>query len=289
MKKTGYRWSRGIEVVLIFMLSGLALGATSGSADAAAKNRRNGHKDCAFCHISNDPATDSQLFPDGMEPSQACLECHKYRKSHHPVNFVPERGLYRDDEENPLPLYEDEIRCLTCHQFHADRSSLKLLRGGPYADRRQICFTCHYEEQYAGINPHKMIDSNGNRTEVDGKPVCLVCHRSVPVQDGYTPRVNFKAEIAFLCWRCHPPMPDSFIKSHFLARPSLKTREIMRRTEVENGVSFPLLNRGRVTCSTCHNPHQKGVILYGAARAGEDEHDRLRMPPDQICGGCHDK
>ncbi|TAN40305.1 MAG: hypothetical protein EPN25_08070 [Nitrospirae bacterium] len=289
MKKAGHRRSRGIGVMLIFMLACLVLTAAERSADAAAKNRKNAHKECVFCHISNNPEADAQLFPNGIDPSQTCLECHNYRTSHHPVNFVPDRVLFTDGEENTLPLYDDEIRCLTCHQIHADINSRKLLRGGPYTDRREICFKCHYDEQYAGINPHKMIDSNGDRTEVDGKPVCLVCHRSVPVQDGYTPRVYFKAEVAFLCWRCHPPMPDNFFKGHFLAKPSSKTLGIMRKTEVERGISFPLLNRGRVTCSTCHNPHQKGVILYGPAKAGEGEHDKLRMPANEICAGCHEK
>lgn len=290
MKKMGNGLVK-VFALCVMIAAGMGLLIYDTPADAAEKNRqrKRAHKECVVCHISNTPEADSSLFPDGAEPSLICLDCHNYITSHHPTGFVPDRPLFSENDENPLPLYNNEIRCLTCHQIHHEKRSRKLLRGGPYADRREICTKCHYDEQYAGIDPHDMLDSNYQIKEVNGAPVCLMCHTAVPEQDGITSKVNFRAEIAFLCWRCHPPMPDGFSKDHFLVRPSLATREAMRRSENDNGISLPLLNRGRITCSTCHNPHEKGVIQFGPARAGEDEHDKLRMPPDKICSGCHDK
>ncbi|MBA4373276.1 MAG: hypothetical protein C0402_10515 [Thermodesulfovibrio sp.] len=276
-------------LVASIIVAGLLVCDTPADASAKNRNRKKAHRECVVCHISNTPGADVSLFPEGAEPSLVCLDCHNYTNSHHPIGFVPDRPLFSEDDENPLPLYNNEIRCLTCHQIHPENRTRKLLRGGPYADRREICMKCHYDEQYAAIDPHVMLDSNYQIKEVNGAPVCVICHTAVPEQEGVASKVNFKAEIAFLCWRCHPPMPDTFFKQHFLVRPSLSTLEVMRRTESEKGISFPLLNRGRVTCSTCHNPHQKGVIEFGPARAGEDEHDKLRMPPNEICSGCHDR
>jgi predicted CXXCH cytochrome family protein len=188
-------------------------------------------------------------------------------------------------ELNSFPLFEGEIRCLTCHEAHGGKP--KLLRGGPYSDRRGICFQCHTDQEYANLNPHKMIDGQGAVKKINGEPACLFCHTTLPDATATAENITFKADVAFLCWRCHPPMQGDFFKSHFLVKPSRKAMRQMRKIEREMNVSFPLLNRDRITCSTCHNPHQKGVIVKGPAKAGEDEHDRLRMPPQMICYGCH--
>lgn len=52
------------------------------------------------------------------------------------------------------------------------------------------------------------------------------------------------------------------------------------------GVDFPLLNRDRITCSTCHNPHQQGIIARVPAsrgrrplQASDAEGDRMRRMP----------
>jgi len=52
-------------------------------------------------------------------------------------------------------------------------------------------------------------------------------------------------------------------------------------------VTIPLVPRDRITCSTCHNPHQKGVILYAPSAKGADAPTRLRLPQEQLCIVCH--
>ncbi len=79
-----------------------------------------------------------------------------------------------------------------------------------------------------------------------------------------------------------------FFKRHFLVKPKKKTLDYMKKVQEEDMVSFPLLNRDRITCSTCHNPHQIGIIANGPAQAGADKPARLRMPSGAICFGCHD-
>jgi hypothetical protein len=132
-----------------------------------------------------------------------------------------------------------------------------------------------------------MLDSGGRIKEIEGQPVCVFCHMDVPDQSASRSQVTFRADVAFLCWRCHPPMDGQFFKEHFLVKPSKKTLRIMRKSEREQLVAFPLLNRDRVTCSTCHNPHESGVLSARTARAGEDEPMRLRLPKEDICFGCH--
>lgn len=246
---------------------------------------QNPHSVCTKCHPTAKPQPGAALFAPGIEPSALCLACHDYTVNHHPVDYVP-----ADPSHSPFPLFEGKVRCLTCHEMHGgpgQRGVAKLLRGGPYKDRREICFRCHPGEQYAFINPHEMLDDAKHVRMVNGKPVCLLCHSIMPdPAKDITDDVRFRADIGFLCWRCHPPMmSDTFFSNHFLARPSASTMNAMHQAEEKLMVILPIVPRGRITCSTCHNPHQTGVIQRDAAAKGSDSKGKLRLP--SMCFACH--
>jgi predicted CXXCH cytochrome family protein len=248
------------------------------------------HRQCDVCHLTADPRKGQQLFAEGVDPSSICLWCHAYKENHHPVDFVPTKSYYFTTGK-AFPLFNGEIRCLTCHDPHGGPGfsvTPKLLRGGPYADQRELCFKCHSKEKYAEIDPHIMLDSDGRIILVNGKPVCLICHAKVPnPQVDRTDDVRFRADVAFLCWRCHPPMPGDFFRHHFLVKPSMLTLRNMKRSEKKLDVIFPLVPRDRITCSTCHNPHQKEVMVRMAAKTGADSKWRLRIYSPGICIACH--
>lgn len=249
---------------------------------SAALPYRNPHTHCPSCHETIIPPSSVSPFKPGA--NTACPDCHDYQENHHPVDFLPEgkSGL-------PFPLFEGKMRCLTCHEIHGgpdSKGTPRLLRGGPYIDRREICFKCHSKERYSTINPHRMLEIDGSVRNVDGKPVCLVCHsiKPNPAVD-WTDDVRFRADVGFLCWRCHPPMADPFFSDHFLITPTEETLQTMRETEERLIVILPLVPRNRITCSTCHNPHQEGVIQHEAAAKGADATHGLRLP--SICFACH--
>lgn len=251
---------------------------------------RKKHGRCDMCHVTAEPRKGQPLFAEGTDPSVVCLRCHAYARNHHPVDMVPPE-YFDIASQKTFPLFRGEIRCLTCHDPHGGAGLTEtsgLLRGGPYGDRRALCFACHRQESYAGIDPHIMLDRNGRIIEVNNGPVCLVCHSKTPdPQVDRTNDVRFRADVAFLCWRCHPPMPGEFFGHHFLVKPSAGTIRIMKRAERDMGVILPLVPRGRITCSTCHNPHQKEVMVHAPARTGADSLYRLRLQPSIICTACH--
>lgn len=216
--------------------------------------------------------------------NSGCLHCHgDYDTNHHPVDFYPSRAI----NTSVFPLYGGRVRCLTCHVPDHGKGG-KLLRGGPYSDRRVICFKCHPRDEYAGLDPHVMLDSNGKIREINGMPVCLVCHALTP--DPRKSRANdvfFKADVAFLCWRCHAPMVSPIFDEHFLTSPSPAMSNYIARSVRDLKVMIPLIPRNRITCSTCHNPHQKGVILFGPSAKGADAQHRLRLPMPELCKACH--
>jgi predicted CXXCH cytochrome family protein len=245
---------------------------------------KKGHSICEKCHTTGIPKPGAALFAPGVDPSTSCLACHDYKENHHPVDYVPA------DPSNPaFPVFEGKVTCLTCHQIHGGpdkEGTHNLLRGGPYQDRREICFRCHSGEKYAAINPHEMLDDTTSVRQVNGKPVCLMCHSKMPdTAEDSTDDVRFRADIGFLCWRCHPPMPDPFFENHFLVKPSAKTLNTMHQSEERLLVILPIVPRERITCSTCHNPHQKGVIQRESAAKGADTKGRLRLA--SICFACH--
>jgi hypothetical protein len=244
-----------------------------------------------FCYPGVLRAQDSSAFVKSLastsltvtDLSLKCLECHKYSENHHPFGIVPAHSA-----NYPFPLYSGKITCLTCH-VEDHLGSVNLLREGPYSDRREFCFKCHVKEKYVKIDPHIMLDGRGNVRSVGGQPVCLFCHSVQPNQAAdRTEDVLFSADVAFLCWRCHPTMANSiFFEDHFLITPSMEMRRFMEKQEQQLQVTVPLMPRDRITCSTCHNPHQKGVILYGPSSSGADASHRLRLPADKICIVCH--
>ena len=62
----------------------------------------------------------------------------------------------------------------------------------------------------------------------------------------------------------------------------------MSKTQIDRNVMLPLAIDGMVTCSTCHNPHQAGVLTVRAAIAGSGAPGRLRIPKNQMCSACHE-
>ncbi len=229
--------------------------------------------------------TESLPVLKGSEPglSSACLACHaSYTSNHHPVDFRP-----ADSSKVSLPLFRGEIQCLTCHE-EDHKGGTNCLRGGPYTERRDICFKCHSKGEYTAIDPHFMLDSEGKIEKINGKPICLVCHavQPNPVTDR-TEDVKFRADVAFLCWRCHAPMVNSVLMDHFRLKPSISQLQYIQEKTQELGVTIPLVPRQRITCSTCHNPHQKGVIMYQPSARGADSPNKLRLPTPTLCLVCH--
>lgn len=154
-----------------------------------------------------------QAYSDSESYSSSdCLRCHsQYNENHHPVNFT-----VTSSSNFPFPLYEGRVRCLTCHIGNHEEPG-NMLRGGPYSDRREICFKCHYKESYSEIDPHFMLNEDGEIRNEYGQPICLLCHAKTP--DPVVDRADdvlFRADIAFLCWRCHAPMVNPIFNQHFL-------------------------------------------------------------------------
>jgi len=244
---------------------------------------------CKSCH-EEETKNGRLALKDQENPSEMCRRCHKYYsdEDHHPTD--PDMEIIGDKcavVDPSFPIFSGKMECLTCHKIHNEdyyaSGTKKFLRGGPYQERTDICFKCHKKEMYVSYNPHKeMLTEEGGLNYA----TCVFCHLYPPdPRIDVAKTVKFRAAVAFLCWRCHKPMIVDFMDKHFLKKPSVKTAENMFRGGMKNEVILPLDSKGRVTCSTCHNPHQPGVMINKWAKKGAGAKKKLR--DQNICNVCH--
>jgi hypothetical protein len=173
--------------------------------------------------------------------------------------------------------------------------------------KTDICFECHKKTEYKIFDPHDQLNDKGDVVAEK----CLYCHIKKPDTKHETfKEVKLIMDPEMLCLRCH--------SSHFhlkhpvnadhIRKPSAKMLEMMKTTEVLYGLILPLDYNGNITCVTCHNPHERGVIpaeKIGSKGASEKFRIRLpepaespelkrasekvefRMPSNRICLACH--
>ena len=96
-------------------------------------------------------------------------------------------------------------------------------------------------------------------------------------------------DLATLCIRCHMKTPRQDFHAKHLRKPSDDVLSHIKQMEDQHDIILPLNEEGMITCATCHNPHEKGVIpdiRAGAKGAGEKLRHRLANH-SSMCIKCH--
>ena len=188
-----------------------------------------------------------------------------------------------------FPLKNGELTCDTCHDIYLQcQKSLfrkNSLRGAPYSSRTDFCFKCHEKKQYERLNPHDQINDAGE-IMIDK---CLYCHEEKPDEAHATfKEVKFIGDIETLCRRCHLIAGNhSGNVDHMAIVPAPDGLRRINAMEKKYNLILPLDENGKMTCITCHNPHENGVIpgdMPGAKGAGAKYRHRL---PENLCKECH--
>ena len=206
----------------------------------------------------------------------------------HPVNLTPtveKRKRIPPD----FPLENGKLTCLTCHDIYRqcqkrlfERNSL---RGAPYPRRMSFCYNCHIKKNYEPNDPHLQL--NDNEEIIIG--TCLICHKEKPDEKHATFKdVTFIGDIEMICRRCHHIAGNhSGNHDHMKNIPSADGLKRIKLVEAKFHTRLPLNENGKMTCITCHNPHEKGIIPEsnpGAKGAGSKYRHRL---PGNLCRECH--
>lgn len=228
-------------------------------------HRKADYSGCLACHAG------MAIRPEEMRKNlryrgddlQICLSCHGAMDSCHPILVRPAPGM-KPGAELPLSA-EGKIRCLTCHDPTPQGGSGVAIRGRVAGQPiNAICFRCHDRADLAGRNPHSAMTD---------RTACKFCHDTMtdPTNEEAA-RVSFISNTRLICLRCHPqenhPMGVDHIVTPRMAIPE----------------PFKLDGKGKLTCTTCHNPHidvregPAGVRKHRFVVAGEG---------GAICTLCH--
>jgi hypothetical protein len=251
---------------------------------------------CISCHFG-DPVDGNPMLLTGSDRSAVCDRCHNgrfARRDIHPVGMVPSSNVVIPLE---MPLTEGKVTCVTCHdsslqeggegKFSVGKVNPDFLRGG-YTVRNEFCFRCHKAEQFGKLNAHLQLDEWG----IVRPQSCLFCHTSLPNQQVLgIESAGFKDEsIDEYCTCCHEGLEIGHpVGGDHLVEPSEEMLAVIEGAVEKIGVKLPLYNN-RVTCATCHNPHEAGVIEHKTAAKGTGNKKRLRLSGGNmmmICLGCH--
>lgn len=239
---------------------------------------------CLACHRDDPVASGAVTFRSEGDADGMCRRCHA-EEEHHPLGVAAGSKTWKMDFSD-LPLEEDRITCVTCHDPYecegtVTKDNPRFLRGGPYSAVEDFCVRCHEGRTVANLNPHDQVDDSG-----DLRPKqCLLCHTTEPEEGFELTAADFTDSLSSLCASCHPigPHPSA---DHLMRIPEAML-QTLRAYEEERLVVLPLEEETMITCVTCHNPHERGV-LTGPAGIGADEEHRLRLATfNEICTPCH--
>ncbi len=315
----GFRLVAAAATVAAAVAAGRAAGqeAAGGAAAPSAPATRAAdphwlHR-CDQCH----KMVDGKAQPIGFaEAERGCLGCHdgvQASAEAHPVDRLQQGDRFL----NPgWPTLAGRIACQTCHDVsmttgheHVQAARSNFLRPGLGQGPDAFCASCHKPVQFSRVNPHRMMTPEGQPVPAD----CLLCHKQPP--DPRTMarvgRWDLRADVMVLCRSCHFYHVDWFEPGHMGIKAPAKILAYMRAKEIVGPTSRPsrqmvaelqaegarphewALGAGdTLICTSCHNPHQKGVFPSGSALgrdAMEIRGDRVvsKIQVPQVCLRCH--
>lgn len=116
----------------------------------------------------------------------------------------------------------------------------------------------------------------------------MYCHIDKPDETYSGSKDNaLKNNIAVLCQRCHNIKGNHSGNVNHIRKPSAKAAKRMNAMKKKFNIILPLDSEGKLTCATCHNPHEVGVIPSDKPSAkGASDKYRHRLP-GKMCAECH--
>ena len=319
------RWGKMFWLVALLLLSQMipAQAVDNLETEPKVENPHGNIRYCSSCHISLLTGKTALKFSNNI--SQLCQSCHDGQKAlheAHPVNLTPGSEMLNKIPSD-FPLEQGKVTCLTCHdiswqctiQEPITAPARNFLRRYTQSSRLDFCFYCHIRANYQPFNVHNQIESDETETDT-----CLWCHLAIPDANSLLQNAasyKLRGEASQICGNCHPDKtnnPTDETHAHMYMIPSQEMRLYTSAYEISSLMSMPLEKlmeyvqashrapkavpldeNGRITCWSCHNPHEKGLLPDSNPRSNGAEPDkatnhRLRARKGDIsCRMCHQK
>lgn len=273
---------------------------------------------CESCHLVHGAPEKKQLVVRN-ENSELCGTCHADRNAKdlaqagsmgtHPVNIRPVKAKVPQEllDKGARHGADGKIICQTCHQPHFAQANAKLLVAPN--PQSELCKTCHVDERKVDNSKHNMVllDENAKNSrgqEVGKAGVCSACHLphggSGPKMWARTIKPGSIDPMAELCQSCHSDgalaeKTQVGIHTHPVGRDMSRLKAPVDLPGYsKEGVKTTRTQQGRVTCASCHDPHQWDPVNPEKTSKPGDPSDAsnkfLRKPngPDSgLCRTCH--
>lgn len=313
-------WKIATLVVVLSSVSILTGGEESVNKGEPAKNPHGDPALCSSCHTNAAAGRSNLRFYGNV--SHLCQSCHdgvRAAREAHPVDLTPSAAILQKIPSD-IPLENGKLTCLSCHDISSEckaeqslaTANRNLLRGARISHPMEFCFRCHVQENYQTFNAHDQLEADKPKTDT-----CIWCHDRVPdvnssIKEGASYALRGKS--SNLCNNCHTveknhPTGDSHMHAtptekmmwHMSAyelqpRMNLSFKQLLEYVRAANRAprSIPLDENGRITCYSCHNPHEKGLLPNWNPRSigAEPKHavnHRLRAHEGTACRVCHEK
>ncbi len=247
---------------------------------------------CRSCHPDTPAGGEAVAFLD-PDPTARCTKCHDAAHGGiHPMAVAASEKTYPMDFLD-YPLGDQgKLHCSTCHDHPCeeplDPRNASFLRGGPYLTTTEFCYRCHPRAGLGSLNPHRQVDPEGRIVTT----TCAFCHRTIPDPENPEEAYFGPEDLLFLhspvelCAGCHEIGPHPTGVNHLVEMVEDRVAKLAEY-EQRHRVKLPLDASNRVVCTTCHNPHAKGV-LRGTAALGAGELNQWRVPSyAELCTPCH--
>lgn len=223
---------------------------------------KSNYASCQGCHLEvrtkkEEMRANLRYAGDDM---RICHSCHGAMDACHPVLInLPDTMKPGKD----LPLTADgKIKCLTCHDPMAGEAGVAVRRKEKGEPWNALCFRCHDKADLSSRNPHATMSD---------RDTCRFCHDTMtdPTNEE-AGRVSFISNTRLICLRCHAQENHPMGANHMVS-PKGEVPE-----------PFKLDGWGRITCTTCHNPH---IDVKGSD--GRNRRFVVAGEGSSICIRCH--
>ena len=276
---------------------------------------------CQSCHKPH-AAPGKKLLRVENKNSELCGECHDDRYAQtmadaarmktHPVNVHPNKAKIPNTliKAGAKQGEDGEVLCESCHRPHDAKSQQGLL----VIKNKEgvLCQTCHLEKKSVLNSKHDMtlVDENSTNIrdqKVKEEGVCSACH--VPHKGSaakmWARPVNGVSAgnhdpMSSLCLSCHNK--DGLADKHTVGTFSHPVgvdierlgRKVALPTFGENGLKWQDVLKGKVSCASCHDPHQWDPDnIHNKAKPGDKGNNKtkfLRIANNSdaaLCKTCH--
>lgn len=284
---------------------------------AGARFGHDGELICQSCHKPH-AAQEKKILLLKNDRSQLCGQCHtdRYAKNRaeagsmhtHPVNIKPQTVKVPDSliKQGSKLSKDGEVICQSCHRPHDAKSNGGLLV--VKNEKASLCLNCHRDKRKVLGSKHDMAEARPESRNVRNQlakesGACSACHlphKGEGLKMWARPIDKTQDPMAALCLSCHNK--KGIAKKHTTGKYShpvgVNISRLNRKVDLptfdKTGMKLLNVKAGKVSCASCHNPHQwnakdaddKGTI----GEAGNNRTRFLRKPNGEdaaLCKTCH--